>query len=53
MSHRAFDEYLEKGQEERFCSSPEVIVQLLLQFITPKKVIDIGCGNGYWLAAFQ
>ena len=33
--------------------SAEVIVPILLGWIRPKSVIDIGCGVGEWLSVFQ
>jgi SAM-dependent methyltransferase len=38
---------------ERSLQSARVIVPILLNFINPKSVIDIGCGEGAWLRAFQ
>ncbi len=34
-------------------SSAKVIVPLVMQYIKPKSVIDIGCGTGIWLKVFQ
>lgn len=31
----------------------EVIVPLLLQYIKPKSVVDVGCGIGTWLKVFE
>lgn len=33
--------------------SAEVIVPLVLQLIPVRSVVDVGCGEGIWLAAFQ
>jgi cyclopropane fatty-acyl-phospholipid synthase-like methyltransferase len=33
-------------------ASARVVVPLLLQLISPKSVVDIGCGQGAWLRAF-
>jgi SAM-dependent methyltransferase len=30
-----------------------VIVPLILQLVSPQNIIDVGCGNGKWLSAFQ
>lgn len=33
--------------------SARVIVPLVLELVSPRSVIDIGCGDGTWLAAFR
>ena len=33
--------------------SAKIIISLLLKFYKPKSVIDIGCGVGTWLKAFE
>ncbi|MCJ7444962.1 MAG: class I SAM-dependent methyltransferase [Methanotrichaceae archaeon] len=33
--------------------SAEIIVPLVLDLVSPKSVIDIGCGVGTWLSVFQ
>jgi SAM-dependent methyltransferase len=33
-------------------SSSSVIVPIILDFVAPKSVIDVGCGHGYWLKSF-
>jgi len=33
--------------------SADVIVPLLLDIVRPRSVVDVGCGVGSWLAAFQ
>ena len=32
--------------------SPEAIVPLVLGLLSPKRIVDLGCGDGAWLAAF-
>jgi SAM-dependent methyltransferase len=34
-------------------ASAEVIVPLAMRLFAPRSVVDIGCGSGEWLAAFQ
>jgi methyltransferase family protein len=34
-------------------TSAQEIVPLILEFIHPESVIDIGCGNGDWLSVFR
>ncbi len=38
---------------EQSRSSAEVIVPLVLKFVKPKSVVDIGCGAGTWLSVFR
>src|SRR5438874_3918804 len=33
--------------------SADQIVPLVLEFVSPTSVVDIGCGTGAWLAEFQ
>ncbi|CAN5558043.1 hypothetical protein BH10PLA1_BH10PLA1_00700 [soil metagenome] len=33
--------------------SAEVVVPLLTRMLAPSSVVDVGCGTGLWLAAFQ
>jgi len=34
-------------------ASADVIVPLILKLVRPKRVIDVGCGTGEWLASFH
>lgn len=47
-SNRFYDEI-----EDTSRPSSQVIVPLVLQYIQPKSVVDIGCGTGVWLSAFK
>ena len=47
--NRAF--YKEVAEAAR-CSARH-IVPVLIGYIEPKSVIDIGCGTGAWLSVFQ
>ena len=33
--------------------SAKRVVPLLLEYITPKSVVEVGCGKGEWLREFQ
>jgi SAM-dependent methyltransferase len=33
--------------------SPRIVTKLILKFISPKSVVDFGCGLGTWLRAFK
>jgi SAM-dependent methyltransferase len=41
--------YLQKTSQE----SAKEIIPILWEFVQPKRVIDVGCGTGTWLSAFQ
>ena len=45
----AFYEAIEPGAT----TSAEVIVPLTMQLLEPRSVLDVGCGRGVWLKAFQ
>ena len=34
-------------------SSAEVVVPMLMDWLKPASVIDLGCGTGEWLATFR
>jgi len=34
-------------------SSARVVAPMVMELISPKRVVDVGCGLGQWLAAFQ
>jgi len=53
VSNKPYDSKFYKNRSELTFSSAEVIVPWLLRTVKPKSVIDIGCGNGCWLAVFQ
>lgn len=44
-----FFESLREGSQQ----SATVIVPLVLNWIQPKSLVDVGCGDGTWLAVFQ
>ena len=44
-----FFEALRDGSRQ----SAKVIVPLILQWIQPASVVDVGCGDGTWLSVFQ
>ena len=41
------------SHEEAVFRSARVIVLLVLNYVRPKTVVDIGCGRGEWLSVFQ
>jgi SAM-dependent methyltransferase len=34
-------------------ASARVVVPILLEFVRPRRVVDVGCGRGEWLRAFR
>jgi SAM-dependent methyltransferase len=46
---KSFYEEMRNGSRR----SAEVIVPLVLQLLTVRSVVDVGCGDGNWLAIFQ
>jgi SAM-dependent methyltransferase len=46
---RSFYERLRNGATR----SAEVIAPLVLQFVSVRSVVDVGCGDGSWLAIFR
>lgn len=45
----SFYEQLRNGAKQ----SADVVVPLVLQFLPARSVVDVGCGDGSWLAAFR
>jgi SAM-dependent methyltransferase len=39
--------------DEDSSESVNIIVPFLLEYVSPKSVVDVGCGNGLWLQAFK
>jgi SAM-dependent methyltransferase len=46
---KSFYEEMRNGSRR----SAEVIVPIVLQLLTVRSVVDVGCGDGNWLAIFQ
>lgn len=46
---KTFYEQLRSGAKR----SAEIVVPLVLQFLTVRSVVDVGCGDGSWLAVFR
>ena len=41
------------NQEKGSLASAEEIVPIVLNYLRPQKVVDVGCGTGAWLSVFQ
>ena len=50
-SYYTNDFYADLREETK--QSAKEIVPLIIELIKPKSVIDVGCGEGIWLAAFE
>ncbi len=46
---KSFYEQMRDGSRQ----SAEIIVPLVLQLLTVRSVVDVGCGDGNWLAVFR
>ena len=42
-----------RRQSEGSARSAEQIVPIIMELVRPQSVIDVGCGVGTWLRAFQ
>jgi SAM-dependent methyltransferase len=47
-SDEFFDEHFEGSRR-----SARLIVPLVMELVQPKRVVDVGCGRGTWLAVFR
>lgn len=52
-THFIYDESFYRNQSGKSLRSAEVIAPLVIEVFSPRKVIDIGCGVGTFLCAFQ
>jgi cyclopropane fatty-acyl-phospholipid synthase-like methyltransferase len=48
-----YDSYFYETISSESSSSADVIVPLVLKYIHPKSVVDVGCGLGVWLSVFK
>lgn len=46
---RAFFESLREGSQQ----SAAIIVPIVLDWVQPQRVVDVGCGDGTWLSVFR
>ena len=53
MKVQLYSDKFYNDQEKSSIKSANEIVPLVLSFIKPKSVIDIGCGVGTWLSVFK
>ena len=53
MSEARYDRAFYERHRSGSGSSAEVVVPLVVEWVRPRSVVDVGCGTGTWLAAFQ
>jgi len=52
-SFHSYSRNFYRQRQEGSLTSAQNIVPLVLEYLQPKSVIDVGCGLGTWLAVFQ
>jgi SAM-dependent methyltransferase len=53
MDRTPYDDNFFSAIEEVVLDSARVVVPILLELISPTSVLDVGCGRGAWLRAFE
>ena len=53
MSEARYDRAFYERHRFGSGSSAEVVVPLVVEWVRPRSVVDVGCGMGRWLAAFR
>lgn len=48
-----YDDAFFEREEEAVLQSARTVVPLLLDLVKPTSIVDVGCGRGAWLRAFQ
>ena len=51
--NEAYDETFYRLNKEGSYRSASIVLPLLMKFVRPRSVIDIGCGTGTWLAVWK
>ena len=52
MSAQPYDETFYLAQRDGALRSAREIVSVVLEFVRPRRVVDVGCGVGQWLSVF-
>jgi SAM-dependent methyltransferase len=52
MGKKCYDENFYQSHSQMSISSAEVIIPLVLNYLKPKSVVDVGCGIGTWLSVW-
>jgi 2-polyprenyl-3-methyl-5-hydroxy-6-metoxy-1,4-benzoquinol methylase len=50
---KAYDSLFFNSIESGSLQSAQIVVPIVLDLISPRSVVDVGCGRGAWLKAFQ
>jgi len=50
---RRYDTWFYDRQSEGSYASARLVVPIIAEIVNPKSVVDVGCGSGSWLKAFQ
>lgn len=50
MTDRPYDAEFFRILEDRSAASAEVVLPLLIQWLDPRSLVDVGCGTGTWAA---
>jgi len=53
MAEMSYSGDFYEGMEDANLSSARAVVPTVLTYVSPKSVLDIGCGQGLWLRAFM
>ena len=48
-----YDRKFYQSQQQSSSSAAEAVSEVVSPLLNPQSVIDIGCGLGHWLRAFQ
>jgi SAM-dependent methyltransferase len=48
-----YDELFYRNHRDRSLRSAREIVPVVLEFVRPRRVVDVGCGVGQWLSVFS
>ena len=50
---QTYDQNFYRKETDACRQSARVMVPLVLDLLTPRRVVDVGCGVGTWLAVFR
>ena len=50
---KAYTDSFFNEQKQKSVRQAQLIVPIILKFIKPKNIVDVGCGIGHWVRAFK